>query len=282
MLKIKKYIRRSVKSLIQNKGYHLLRRFYYDFDGDESIKKILAMTNISLNDVVVFDVGANVGQSVNRFRKYLPNSTIYSFEPNPSTFSLLKTKETLDKKLHCFNFGLGALEGKTTFFVNPDSGSNSFYKLNLESAAFRLGITPEALKNQNITTLKESINYNTEITCEIKTIDSICKELNVQKIEILKIDTQGFEEEVIKGASEILHNVLIVEAEVMFAGTYETSSSISGLETILQKYGFVLWEIPYIGKFATDAFNRINFIDVQFVNVELLKKKLCVDHMGVV
>ena len=271
-------IKKSIKNVIKKLGYQLFRRFYYDFDSDESIRKILSIANILPKDILVFDVGANVGQSVDRFRKYLPDAVIYSFEPSPSTFSILRIKKVLDKNLHCFNFGLGAYERVATFFNNPDSGSNSFYKLNIESAAFKLGATTLALKNQNKTTPKHSIDFNSAIKCDIKTINSICAELNITHIEVLKIDTQGFESEVLKGASKILKNVLIVEAEVMFAGTYEKSSSFSDIETTLQEYGFVLWEIPYIGKFATNSFNRINFVDIQFVNVELLRKKLSLDN----
>ena len=38
---------------------------------------------------------------------------------------------------------------------------------------------------------------------------------------------------------------------------YEKSSSIAGIESILHKYGFVIWDIPYIGKFADESINRI-------------------------
>ena len=51
---------------------------------------------------------------------------------------------------------------------------------------------------------------------------------------------------------------------------YEKSSSIAGIESILHKYGFVIWDIPYIGKFADESINRINFVDVIFVNVNIL------------
>ena len=47
-----------------------------------------------LNDsiAVVFDIGANKGQSIKLFQKWFPKSKIYSFEPNPKLFSQLKNK----------------------------------------------------------------------------------------------------------------------------------------------------------------------------------------------
>ena len=76
----------------------------------------------------------------------------------------------------------------------------------------------------------------------------------------------------LKGASNILPNTLIVGAEVMFSDAYERASSFGEMESLMRDFGFVVWEIPYIGKFATEDINRINFIDIQFVNIPLLKK----------
>ena len=56
----------------------------------------------------------------------------------------------------------------------------------------------------------------------------------------------------------------------MFSDAYEQTASLGEIESLMRKYGFVLWEIPYIGKFATEDVNRINFVDIHFVNVSLL------------
>jgi len=222
--------------------------------------------------VKVLDVGANIGQSIDRFRKYLPDAIIYSFEPNPNTFEKLMKKQANDSNLRCFNFGVGSEKGVLPFFINPDSGSNSFYQLNLDGDAFRLSNTDEGKKNHNSTTLKEKVAFNTEVQIPVDTLNNVCASEGMGRIDILKIDTQGFELEVLKGASNILPNTLIVEAEVMFSDAYDRASSFGEMESLMRDFGFVVWEIPYIGKFATEDINRINFIDIQFVNIPLLEK----------
>lgn len=264
------FLRKKVKSIFNAIGYEIFRKYYYDFNSDDSIRKILRLASIDTGNTVIFDVGANVGQSVDRFRKYLPDAFIFSFEPSPGPFEELATKHANDRGIKCFNLGLGSCRGELPFFLNPDSGSNSFYKLNLDGESFKLGNTEEARKNHNATTLKEIISYNTEIRVSVNTLNNICLEEGVKRVEILKIDTQGFELEILRGATDILPNTLIVEAEVMFSDTYERSPRLGELESFMSEFGFVLWEIPYIGKFATSEVNRINFVDVHFVNLALL------------
>jgi FkbM family methyltransferase len=271
-MKISSIVKKNLKKLLKNRGYEIFRQHYYDFNPDDSIRKILINANVELSTATVLDVGANVGQSVDRFRKYLPNAFIYSFEPNPSTFEKLMKKQTNDAKLKCFNFGLGAEKGVLPFFLNPDSGSNSFNKLNLNGDAFKLSNTEEAKKNHNVTTPKQEISYNTEVQIPVDTLNNVCAIEGLDRIDILKIDTQGFELDVLKGATEILPRTLLVEAEVMFSDAYENASSLGEIDNLMRKFGFVLWEIPYIGKFATEDINRINFIDTHFVNLPLLKK----------
>ena len=104
------------------------------------------MANIKSRECIIFDVGANAGQSVERFRNYLPEANILSFEPYPLVFKTLKYKELKDKNLKCFNIGLGSKKGFFPFYKNPDSGSNSFFKLNIHSDSFVFSQSNEAKK----------------------------------------------------------------------------------------------------------------------------------------
>ena len=256
--------------MLFSRGYHLLRRYYYDFEGNKSIRKILNLGNIDLDSMVIIDVGANIGQSVDRFREFSKKAQIYSFEPNPVVFDRLNNKKEFDDYLECFNLGIGSKNGSLNFNLQPDSGASSFFKVNIEGEAFRLSNTEEAAKNHNKTTVKQAIEYNTEIEVSVKTLDSVFENEMPEKIDLIKIDTQGYEEEVLLGASSILSRTLIVEAEVIFSDIYENSSSLHGIQKILDEHGFVLWDIPYIGKFADESIDRINFIDAIFVNLSIL------------
>lgn len=269
-MSIKNFLKKTIKYLFKRNGFEIYRKYYYDFNPDDSILKILNIASADISDISILDVGANVGQSVRRFRKYLRDAHIFSFEPNPKTFQVLLKKHANDKKLKCFNFGIGAEKRALPFFMNPDSGSDSFYQINLNGDAFRLSNTKEAKKNHNISSLKQRIPYNSTVQIPVDTLNNVCASEGLKRIDILKIDTQGFELQVLKGANNILSNTLIVEAEVIFSDSYEKTSSFGEIESLLRQYGFVVWEIPYIGKFPTENINRINFVDIQFVNTKLL------------
>ncbi len=83
---LSKFINKTLKDLLHHRGYQIFRRYYYDLQSDDSIRKILKNANVDNSQLTILDVGANVGQSIERFRRYLPNAEIYSFEPNPNTF----------------------------------------------------------------------------------------------------------------------------------------------------------------------------------------------------
>jgi FkbM family methyltransferase len=264
-----KFIKKLIKNIFFLFNYIIIKKYYYDFDKDTSIKKILNYSKRN-KKIIIFDVGANIGQSVERFRKYLPSALIFSFEPNPDCYKILKKRN--DKKFKCFNVGLGLLNNNLLFFKQPDSGSSSFEKLKTNSNDFILSNTTEALKDTNKTTLKDNnIIYNTPIFVPVRTLKSITKEYKINYIDILKIDTQGSENKVLYGAGEILKKTLIIELEVILGNIYN-NSTFGEIVNFLEKLNFVLWEIPYIKKFVTKKINRIHSIDVQFVNQKFLNK----------
>ena len=96
-----RYIKKTIKNLLYKKGYQIFRQYYYDFNADESICKILSRVKVDGTTVRILDVGANMSQSIDRFRKYLPDAIIYSFEPNPNTFEKLVKKQAKDRNLRC-------------------------------------------------------------------------------------------------------------------------------------------------------------------------------------
>ena len=266
------FFKKIIKFILESQGYQVFRKYYYDFHGDSTIEKIFNELNLDLNKLTVFDVGANVGQSVSRFRKYLPKAKIYSFEPNPEVYSKLVENHKNDNALEMHNVGVGEKSENLVFHIQPDSGSSSFLKLNVDNEIYRLSNTELAKKNHNKTTLKQSVEHNTPINVPVITLREFTDNKNIELVHLLKIDTQGFEPQVLKGCGNKLKDILIIECEIMFSDTYEKTRSFYEIETILIDSGFILWDIPYIGKFATDKCNRLNFIDALYVNKPLYDK----------
>ena len=113
-----------VRSLIRRMGYDI-RRFEMGQDAYFDIKGIIG-SNLS---PVIFDVGANVGQTIDALRRLFPCPTIHAFEPGQAAFdSLLQTHSKIPR-VHLNNLALGSKPGRQKFFEHYSSEMSSFLAL---------------------------------------------------------------------------------------------------------------------------------------------------------
>lgn len=153
--------------------------------------------NIERSNPVLFDVGANIGNYSKALKTELPQAIIYAFEPNPVAYKIMQSR-LKEVNINLLNLGLGSKKTKATMFNyegNIESEHGSLYKdvfLDLHK-------------------MKDVI----EIEIEITTIDNFCSDNRIKYIDFLKIDTEGNELEVLKGANTMLHkhNVGIIQFE---------------------------------------------------------------------
>lgn len=149
---------------------------YADYSGELYIIKQLKK---DLNNGVIFDVGANVGDwSKFVISEYedIPHK-LYMFEPSLVTFKQLKNNITESNKSFLYSIGFGdKKETLQIFYDNEAQGSASI--------------------------LMKDAKYSEEI--QIETIDAFSKENNIEKIDFLKMDVQGYEYNILLGAKEML------------------------------------------------------------------------------
>jgi FkbM family methyltransferase len=150
---------------------------------------------------LIIDVGANVGQTVFRYKDAYPDATIHSFEASPDTFRTLQGNVDGLENVYVWNCGLGANEGSMTFQENEDPAFSSF----LSPGGDAIG---RITKTTNVA---------------VRTLDGFCKERDVKSIDLLKSDTQGFEHFVFQGAQQMLRTgvVKLILFEVIFAQLYQ-------------------------------------------------------------
>jgi len=179
------------------------------------------------NNPIIFDIGANKGQSIKRFRKIFPNSVIYAFEPNIFEYEILKNKYKEDKKIILNNFAVGDKRETKSFYITAKSGSSSFNKVNFDTKWIEK-------RSKQFNTTKEGYIKSIENVKVIK-LDDYCEENNIKNIDILKIDTQGYEDKVLAGCEDILQKNIItaVELELMFDNVYERYLTFSDVEKFL-------------------------------------------------
>ncbi len=82
---------------------------------------------------IIFDIGANQGQSIIRFKKIFPKSSIHAFEPIKKEFNNLQKKFEDDDSIILNNFAIGEKEDEKDFYITANTSNSSFNKLNLNT-----------------------------------------------------------------------------------------------------------------------------------------------------
>jgi FkbM family methyltransferase len=178
----------------------------------------------------IFDVGAHIGQTANEFRRRFPKARIFSFEPFPNSFQTLSANFELDPKTKVFNYGFAEKLGKFPFHDNSSSATNSL-------------LSTDAMGS--VTWGEGLLETNQIIQAEFKTIDYVVRDLNIEKIDILKLDVQGAEFKVLKGAAETFKTriVDIIYSEIITQPTYSEQKRLDQALAIFYDAGFELHNI---------------------------------------
>jgi FkbM family methyltransferase len=155
------------------------------------IKQISRFYAAKKNDkYVLFDVGANQGSYsetlLKEFHAY--TTELYAFEPLPVPFQKLQQSlsNTNKGQASAFNFGLGNQNGKVQFFVDHETSElGSIFKRDLSSIDIKIDAIGEI---------------------ELRRADDFCREHKIEHIHFMKVDVEGAEIEVFKGANNLLQN----------------------------------------------------------------------------
>lgn len=219
------------KFIYKNKSFLLrIKRKINFLTGFEIIKyptpeldrRIKLLKNYKID--VVFDVGANIGQYGSELRNIGYQGRIISFEPTLDAFRKLEKNSKNDSLWDVFNFSLGERDGKTTINISENSVSSSL----LESL-------PELNKSA------PSAGFVGIEEIEIKKLDSIFNSLNIENKNIyLKIDTQGYEKQVLDGAQEFLKMVSGIQLEMNLIPSYKNTTSFNDMSFVLNNLGYKL------------------------------------------
>lgn len=139
------------------------------------------------NNCVVFDVGANVGDYSRKVLEVNPGSTVHAFEPHPLTFGKLR-QNVRAPGFHAYNLAVGNEHGELTLYDRAD----------------RDGSTHASLYKDVI----ESIHKvrSVEHPVDVIPLHAFLQEHSVERIDLLKIDTEGNELNVLKGLKQHLED----------------------------------------------------------------------------
>lgn len=175
---------------------------------------------------VIFDIGANEGETVTEFSRHFPDARIFAFEPFDACFQALKVKFQSRPKITVENLALGETAG--TAQLNTFSGSNMNSLLQFDR------------QEENV--LKDFFSPTGNAAVRLDTVDAYCSRNGIAHIDILKTDTQGYDLHVLKGASGMLQQQRITTLllEVNFIPMYKNQARFHDLHEFLSSHGYRL------------------------------------------
>lgn len=174
------------------------------------------------------DGGANDGATITLLHRCLHRPVIHAFEPNPTIFASLQANHARTPDLRLVNAGLAEAEGTLTLNCYRNHALNSFLPL---TAAGR-GCFAEQESAQ-------------PVSVPVLRIDDYARANAIERIDLLKIDTQGFELHVLRGAERLfaIGAVGAVLVELDFATLYEAQAAPADVFAFLQRHDLHLVDL---------------------------------------
>ena len=212
----------------------LVKKVLIFFDYFHKRKIINEIKNIDTKNYlkVILDVGAHEGESIELFLKNFRVDTIYSFEPSEQTFKkLLKNSEKLKKKflntkIYLKNYAVGDIEKNVELNYLHETSSSTLKNLDTKSHYFR--------KKERF--FGKLINKKI-IVKQINFRDYLEKK-KLKKIDLLKIDTEGYELEVLRGLKDLISEVSIILFEHHYDNMIVKNYKFSDIHNLLRNNGF--------------------------------------------
>lgn len=188
-----------------------------------SLKRI---KQLGFNSTCCLDIGAYIGNWAIDFREIFPDSRILMMEgqteKEPELQKIKESYNNIDYKIAL----LGATES-TVVFNKYETASSVLTEHNITNAA---------TESRKLTTLDKLL------------IDTV-----FDKPDFIKIDTQGYELEILKGGEKTLSSAEFVLLEVSFLDIYKNCPLVADVLNFMQQHGFVLYDICTLMKRPLDG-----------------------------
>jgi FkbM family methyltransferase len=181
--------------------------------------------NVRIGGIV--DAGASTGRISRIFLRRFPEAHVYAFEPNPLYRSSLKDYAAQDPRFHPFFAALSDRAGTVELLVTESPGNSSL-------------LAPDS-NLREIDPVGSQVRQR--VSVEAMTLDRWAQRAGAD-IGILKLDIQGAELRVLRGASRLLRNTIrAVYTEILFNSLYQGGALFSEIDGHLRGQGFVLHDI---------------------------------------
>ena len=215
--------------------------FFIDFSHKN---KIINFFKYKFRDqpLTIIDVGAHVGETISLFLKNFTIKKIICYEASRLNFNKLANSKNFKKNIISLNnIALGSKETELEFFQTSESSSSTFCKIDQNSNYFKRKKSILNIFNREEYILKSELIKTVTLKNEFNKYD-------LKRIDILKIDTEGFEFDVIRGADESLKLVNFILFEHHYDQMIVKNYKFSQINEYLTKLNFkkiIKFKMPF-------------------------------------
>jgi FkbM family methyltransferase len=203
----------NLELLLSSRWFPLTRYFPRGVNWLYDVQRFAATRDLP----IIFDVGANIGQTARALAKFFPASSIYCFEPVADTFQKLNMTFKNNFNITCIQSALGNVASLAEIALYEESELNT-----LVLGGPRTGLG------------------KTEIIA-VDTVDEFCRARGLDRIDLLKLDVQGWELSVIQGAQSMLGDnaVRFIFSEVAFRRSDIDMQHFGPFNDMMESCGFM-------------------------------------------
>lgn len=209
---------------------YLVKIILFFFDQISQKKLLLILKKVFKKNIgTVIDIGAHRGETINFLTKNFKFNTIYAFEPNFESYNILKKKiRSLKKNKNIFliNKGVGIKNEKKFLIESTDSASATYCNF----------------KNNSKYLKKKKFFFNYKKLKKKRTqllkLDAFLKKNKIKKVNYLKIDTEGYELNVIKGLNKQIKKIKLIHFEHHYDDMYLKNYTFHDIHSYLSNNNF--------------------------------------------
>lgn len=225
-IKIHDTMKKFVKAVLRKFGVILLKRSsgVYLPEG-ESYRIVCGLCG--RQDPVIIDGGAHRGGSVAAFSSLAPEAQFHCFEPDPVLADSLRTIFAGKGNVKVVQAALGESRGCSNFNINASRPTNSLLQM-------AEGLQPN---------LRDLCQAVAQIEVEVTTLDAYCRENGLGRVDIVKLDLQGYDYMALRGARSVLRETSVVMVEVLFVEIYKGCRLFPDILGLMHELGFDLYTL---------------------------------------
>ena len=219
-------IKKLIKAGLKRFGIIAMKRSSRAYLPEDESYRIVASL-VDTDEPVIIDGGAHLGDVPENMGALFSSARFHCFEPDPVLTRQLDLKFGADDKVSIVHAALGDVAGKANLNINVSRPTNSLLPI--------ADILQPDL--QKLSTMVEQVEV------DVMTIDDYCKANGIEKIDVIKLDLQGYDYLALRGAESTLQQVQVVLVEVLFRELYQGCHLFPEVLSCLNENEFALYTL---------------------------------------